>query len=202
MQKKLKNSFPGLASSFHLLQLTTLKAMYGQKPVMPIEDTIPTWNVLPWQDGLSREELLTLRIRQLERRPEDVEAAKERLKNARLKNKDYFDKRHRLRSKAIGKGDWVLVYDSSLDNQHTVMRKFSKRWFGPYVVKNVHEIATYSLSKLDGTEMKTPIAGKRIKVFKRREDSGSKDVKEEEETCETQSEDKALDNEGDDLQGD
>ena len=66
--------------------------MYGQKPVMPIEERIPTWNVLPWQDGLSREELLALRIRQLERRPEDIEAVKERLKSARLKNKGYFDK--------------------------------------------------------------------------------------------------------------
>ena len=152
--------------------------MYGQKPVMPIEETIPTWNVLPWQDGLSREELLALRIRQLERRPEDIEAVKERLKSARLKNKDYFDKRHRLRSKAIQEGDWVLVYDSSLDNQHTTMRKFSKRWFGPYVVEGVHENATYSLSELDGTKVKVPIAGKRIKVFKKRENYGSENVEE------------------------
>ena len=51
------------------------KLMYGQKPVMPVEEVVPTWNVLPWQDGLSMERLLTLRIRQLERRLEDIEAA-------------------------------------------------------------------------------------------------------------------------------
>ena len=150
--------------------------MYGQKPVMPIEETIPTWNVLPWQDGLSREELLALHIRQLERRPEDIEAAKEQLKNAKLKNKDYLDKHHRLRRKLIEKGDWVLVYNSSLDNQYTTMQKFSKRWFGPYVVNNVHENATYSLSELDGTKVKVSIAGKRIKIFKRREDSDPNNV--------------------------
>ena len=151
--------------------------MYGQKPVMSIEEKILTWNVLPWQEGLSRDELLALCIRQLERRPQDVEVAKEQLKDARLKSKDYFDKRHRLRRKAIEKGDWVLVYDSSLDNQYTTMRKFSKRWFGPYVVKHVHDNATYSLFELDGTYVKIPVAGKRIKVFKKREDSGLQDVK-------------------------
>ena len=66
--------------------------MYGQKLVMPIEEMIPTWNVLPWQEGLSRKELLALCIRQLERRPQDVAATKEQLKVARLKGNDYFDK--------------------------------------------------------------------------------------------------------------
>jgi hypothetical protein len=66
-------------------------------------------------------------------------------------------------------GDWVLVYDSSLDNQHSTARKFSRRWFGPYVVKKVEDNATYRLTELDGTSLALPIAGKRIKVFKRRE---------------------------------
>ena len=34
-------------------------------------------------------------------------------------------------------GDWVLVYDSSLDNQYSTARKFAKRWFGPYMVKKI-----------------------------------------------------------------
>ena len=111
--------------------------MYGQKPVMPVEEVVPTWNVLPWEEGLNREDLLALRIRKLERRPEDVELAKAHLKDARLKNKERFDKRHRLRPKPIEEGDWVLMYDSSLDNQFTVQKKFSKRWFGPYIVKSM-----------------------------------------------------------------
>ena len=63
----------------------------------------------------------------------------------------------------------MLVYDSSLDNQHSTARKFSQRWFGPYVVKKVEENATYHLVELDGTPLALPIAGKRIKIFKRRE---------------------------------
>ena len=120
---------------------------------------------------MNREDLLALRIRQLERRPKDIEIAMMRLKEARLKNKDRFDKKHKLRPQPIEKQDWVLVYDSSLDNQHSTMRKVTKRWFGPYVVKHVHDNATYSLCELDGTELKIPIVGKMIKLFKQRDAS-------------------------------
>jgi hypothetical protein len=46
---------------------------------------------------------------------------------------------------------------------------FSRRWFGPYVVVATHDNVTYTLHELDGTLLKNPIAGKRIKTFKRRD---------------------------------
>ncbi|KAL3696508.1 hypothetical protein R1sor_010584 [Riccia sorocarpa] len=147
-----------------------IELIQGQKSIMPVEELIPTWSVLPWVDNLTREELLELRFRQLEQRDEDVKLALERLKTARLKNKDTFDKKHRLRPRAIEEGDWVLVYDNSLDNQHSALRKFSRRWFGPYVVVRVLDNATYLLRELDGTPLRVPIAGKRVKIFKRRDD--------------------------------
>ena len=66
-------------------------------------------------------------------------------------------------------GDWVLVYGSSLDNQHSAARKFANRWFGPYVVKKVEDNTTYRLAELNEAPLATPIARKRIKVFKRRD---------------------------------
>ena len=63
----------------------------------------------------------------------------------------------------------MLVYDSSLDNQHSTARKFSHRWFGPYLVKKVEDNVTYHLTELDGTPLALPIVGKRIKIFKRRD---------------------------------
>ena len=54
---------------------------------------------------MSREELLAARIRQLERRPEDVEQAAERLRMARIRNKARFDRTHWLRSRKIEEGD-------------------------------------------------------------------------------------------------
>ena len=56
-----------------------------------------------------------------------------------MKNKICFDKTHRIRPKKIEEGDWVLVYDSSLDNQHSIVHKFAERWFGPYIVNKVYD---------------------------------------------------------------
>ena len=64
------------------------------------------------------EELLAARIRQLERRLDDVERATTRTKEAQNRNKARFDKTHQLHPRKIEEGEWVLVYDISLDNQH------------------------------------------------------------------------------------
>jgi hypothetical protein len=64
----------------------------------------------------------------------------------------------------------VLVFDSSLEHQHSTLRKFSRRWFGPYVVVAAHDNATYTLRELDDTILKIPVAGKQIKTFRRRDD--------------------------------
>ena len=48
------------------------------------------------------------------------------------------------------------------------MRKFARRWFGPYVVTSANDNGTYHLAELDGTRLAMPIAGKRIKAFKKR----------------------------------
>jgi hypothetical protein len=61
------------------------------------------------------------------------------------------------------------VLDSSLEHQHSTLRKFSRRWFGPYVVVATHDNATYTLRELDGTMLKVPVAGKRIKTLRRRD---------------------------------
>ena len=89
---------------------------------------------------------------------------------AQVKNKIRFDKTHRLRPKKIEEGDWVLVYDNNLDNQHKTTRKFARRWFGPYVVTSANDNATYHLAELDGSRLAIPIAGKRVKIFKKRQD--------------------------------
>ena len=61
---------------------------------------------------------------------------------ARKKNKGRFDRTHRLRPKKIEEGDWVLVYDNNLDNQHMSTRKFARC--------GSDDNATYHLVELDG----------------------------------------------------
>jgi hypothetical protein len=63
------------------------------------------------------------------------------------------------------------VYDNCLDNQHKATRKFARQWFGPYVVTSVNNNGTYHLAELDGTRIVLPVAGKRVKVFKKWHDN-------------------------------
>ena len=53
------------------------------------------------------------------------------------------------------------------------------RWFGPYVVTSANDNGTYHLAELDETQLIVPVAGKRVKVFKKRHkdepDLGSED---------------------------
>ena len=77
---------------------------------------IASWTTIDWANEMSREELLAARIRQLERRPEDVEWTTAKVKEVRIRNKAWFDRTHRLRPRKIEEGDWVLVYDNNLDN--------------------------------------------------------------------------------------
>ena len=121
---------------------------------------IASWTTIDWANEMSREELLTAQIRQLEQRPEDVKLATARVKEARIRNKARFDQTHRLQPRKIEEGDWVLVYDSSLDNQHMATRKFARRWFGPYVVTGANNNGTYHLAELDGTMMAIPVAAR------------------------------------------
>ena len=82
--------------------------MYRQKSIMSMERTISSWAVVDWRDEMSREELLATRIRQLERRLEDVERAKAKLHVdvVRARNKGRFDRLtdydQRRSRKAIG----------------------------------------------------------------------------------------------------
>ena len=85
--------------------------MTGQAPIMPTETAIATWTVLPWKEEMSWEELLAVRIRQLEGRPEDIAEAIRRQQEARFRNKSRFDTKHRLRPRKIEEGDWVIVVE-------------------------------------------------------------------------------------------
>ena len=104
--------------------------------------------------------VVAAQIRQLDRRPEDVERAQAKLHMTRERNKRRYDRTHRLRPKRIEEGDWVLVFDISPDNQHKAMRKFARRWFGPYAVTSANDNGTYHLAELDGTRLAVPVAGK------------------------------------------
>ena len=48
------------------------------------------------------------------------------------------------------------------------MQKFTRWWIGPYAMTSANDNGTYHLAELDGTRIAVPVAGKRIKAFKKR----------------------------------
>ena len=92
--------------------------MYRQEYVLPVEFDAKTWTALDWdKSSMSTMKLLALRVRQLERREEDLAKAADSIKQSRLRNKDYFERYMRKRSRPIVAGDLVLLYNSQLDKQ-------------------------------------------------------------------------------------
>ncbi|CAM6103697.1 unnamed protein product [Calypogeia fissa] len=140
----------------------------GHLPLMQIEENVQSWRTIEWQDRVSREELLERRIEHFNQTEEKIKEALHRLKEAREKNKERFDKTHRLRPIPIKEGDWVLIYKGGLEQQHSTIKKFARRWRGPFVVKEVRPNTTYVVRELDGTIHRYPYTGKRVKLFKRR----------------------------------
>ena len=54
-----------------------------------------------------------------------------------------------------------------VENQHKTVRKFTRRWFGPYMVIQVNDNATYHLIQLDGMTLLVSIARRIVKAYKK-----------------------------------
>jgi hypothetical protein len=140
----------------------------GYLPLMPIERDVTSWRTVGWRDQVLREELLQRRIELFSQTSEKASLALERLRVARMRNKVEFEKKLMLRPKALEEGDWVLVSDNSLDNQHATANKFARRWKRPYVIVKIFSNAVYRLRELDGSILANLVAGKRVKFYMQR----------------------------------
>lgn len=59
-----------------------------------------------------------------------------------------------------------FLFDNNLDNQHNILRKFSKCWFGLYMAPTILDNTTYLVKKLDRTRLKVTIVEKWVKILK------------------------------------
>ncbi|KAJ3381243.1 hypothetical protein HDU80_001878, partial [Chytriomyces hyalinus] len=95
-----------------------------------------------------------------------VQRVREVLDVHRVKASLDFNRRnsHKLRTKRFSVGDWVLLWDSTLDMQWG--RKLDDCYLGPYVVDGVKE-GTYLLRELDSRKFRSSITGNRLIRFPR-----------------------------------
>jgi len=136
--------------------------LHGTDPILPLDLAEATFLVEGFRNGMSTEELLVLRARQLAKHPEDIRKAAETLKKARFNSKDQFEKRfqHRMSRTQYKAGELVLVRNTAIEMSHD--RKHKPRYLGPYVVRRVTAGGNYKLNELDGAPLNYTYAAFRL----------------------------------------
>lgn len=136
--------------------------LYGVHPVLPLDLTEATFMVEGFEEGMSSADLLALRIRQLERHPEDIERAAKRLKEARLRSKAQFERRYhkKIRRKIYSRGDPVLIRNTMVEKE--LNRKTKPRYLGPFLVDRRTRGGSYVLKEMNGVFMRQGVAAFRL----------------------------------------
>ena len=90
---------------------SAFEIVYGRECLLPVQFSILSWNMVDWQEIRTREDLLLVRMRQLDQRVLAEAHATENLRNSQKANKAYFDQQKRLRGdqQQLQIGDLVLL---------------------------------------------------------------------------------------------
>ena len=136
--------------------------LHGVHPVLPFDLTEASFLVDGFRRDMSAEDLLALRIQQLQKRPENIAAAADTLKHNQFKSKEQFEKHFqtRLTQESYPPGTLVLVRNNAIEK--SLDRKSKDRYNGPYEVVRRTQGGSYILKELsrDG-----PISKARIVAF-------------------------------------
>ena len=150
--------------------------LFGQQPALPLDFMEASFLVEGFTRNMSTIDLLALRIRQLQRRPEDIAAAAKTLRKSRLASKEQFERRfrHRIRKEAYPPGALVLVRNT--EDEKSLDRKDKPRYLGPYEVVRRTRNGAYVLKELDGTLWRQAVAAFRIIPYVTRSDEYLREV--------------------------
>jgi transposase InsO family protein len=145
--------------------------LYGVEPVLPFDLTEATFMVDGFRKGMSSEDLLALRIRQLAKRESDLEQAAEVLHQSRLRSKEEFERRYarRIRKTIFQPGDLVLIRNTRIEKE--LNRKTKARYLGPYEVVRQTKAGSYVVRELDGSTRSQGVAAFRMLPYYPRDGS-------------------------------
>jgi hypothetical protein len=134
---------------------------HGIEPLFPFDLAEATYMV-PAQDAMSTSDLIALRARQLQKRPEDLEQVKQRVIKARFDSIRNYEAKfaNTIKTYDFKPGNLVLIRNSRIEM--SLDRKAKPRWFGPMVVVSRTKGNSYILAELDGAVSKTRYAAFRV----------------------------------------
>jgi hypothetical protein len=164
-QKLQEVIFADLITTSSVTGYSPYYLLYGQHPVLPFDITQATFMIDGYRDGLSTSELLALRVRQLQQRPEDIAHAAEMLRKHRFESKERFEEKfhHLIRTTDFSPGQLVLMHNTAIVNQ--MNRKTKPRYLGPFVVDRRTRKGSYVLRELDGTYLQYNVAAFRLAPY-------------------------------------
>ena len=122
--------------------------LHGVHPFLLCDLADATFMVTDFCLGMTDEELITARTRQLLRLPQDIEKAKQTLYQSRIRSKKAFETKYtrHLQREAYEPGTLVLVQNVPMENTMAIERKTTYRYMGPYsIVRSVEQAQVYSI---------------------------------------------------------
>ena len=96
----------------------SFRLLYEHDAILLIEIEYPTWHIMNWNKIRSIEDLLAMRVRQFQKKNEDLEKTALHLKRMREQSKELFDDKHQLRKISLSADDLMLKHDIKFDNKH------------------------------------------------------------------------------------
>jgi hypothetical protein len=125
--------------------------VHGVEPIMPMDLAEATYLLPPLQPRLLTEDLIAVRARQLQRRPEDLELIERRIRAARFESRERFMEKyeHTIRDYDFEVGTLVLVRNTAIEK--SLNKKTKQRYLGPMVVVKKYPGGAYCLAELDGS---------------------------------------------------
>jgi transposase InsO family protein len=146
--------------------------LHGVHPFLPGDLTDATFMVSEFKPGMTDEDLLAARIRQILRMPEDVEKARKILNQSRVRSKKAFENKYakRLQKESYNPGALVLLRNSQVENTMSIERKVADRYMGPYQIVSQTKGGSYILQELNGNMLRHTVAAFRLIPYIKRED--------------------------------
>ena len=146
--------------------------LHGLHPTMPCDLADATFMVSGFKPGMTDEELIAARTRQLLRMPQDIERARQILKKSRIRSKEAYETKFakRLQREDHEPGTLVLIRNNLIENSVSIQRKTRNRYMGPYRVKRRTQGGSYVLEEMNGNTLRHTTAAFRLVPYIKRKD--------------------------------
>ena len=138
--------------------------VFGQTPLFSIDFILESFFIINWNNVKNTTDLLSARMRQIERKDQDLELAREKLTTARKKSVDKYNKDNinSFRKHPLKIGDKVLKWDNK--NKEHFGQKLKDNFLGPFIIVGMKD-RTYVLSELNGELCEKTESGDRLVYF-------------------------------------